>query len=135
MENVPEYLMFALYEGYDVEVDIWWVKGDFWLGHNGPDYELKPEWFALRPERVWYHCKNAKALIKLQQMGVPCFGHREDSYVMTSNGYVWMHPQAMLVDGAIICLPEQSKYKKDLSRMAGICSDHIAGYKEHYETV
>ena len=40
LENKPDYLNVALSLGYDVEVDVWFIDGKFFLGHDRPDYEI-----------------------------------------------------------------------------------------------
>ena len=35
-ENKPSYILNALERSFDVEVDIWFVKGKFYLGHDEP---------------------------------------------------------------------------------------------------
>ena len=37
-ENSPEYLIEAIRNGYDVEVDTWVVDNVFYFGHDEPQY-------------------------------------------------------------------------------------------------
>jgi len=37
-ENSPEYISLALSKGYEVEIDVWFVDGSFYLGHDEPYY-------------------------------------------------------------------------------------------------
>jgi hypothetical protein len=37
-ENNPLYIDRALGKGYDVEVDVWYVNGKWYLGHDEPTY-------------------------------------------------------------------------------------------------
>ena len=39
-ENKPSYIFNALEKNFDVEVDIWFIKGTFFLGHDNPDYKI-----------------------------------------------------------------------------------------------
>ena len=39
IENNPEYIKTALYMGFDVEVDVWLIGSDFYLGHDQPQYK------------------------------------------------------------------------------------------------
>ena len=41
LENKPEYIMNTLQKGYDVEVDIWSVDKQFYLGHDEPQYKIE----------------------------------------------------------------------------------------------
>ena len=36
-ENKPSYIFNALERSFDVEVDVWFVKGKFYLGHDEPE--------------------------------------------------------------------------------------------------
>ena len=40
MENKPEYIQQALDLGYDVEIDVWLIDGNFFLGHDEPQYQV-----------------------------------------------------------------------------------------------
>ena len=37
MENSPSYIDIAISSGYDVEIDIRFIDGKFYLGHDDPD--------------------------------------------------------------------------------------------------
>ena len=129
-ENKPDYISKALAEGYHVEVVVW-VKGDeLYLGHDYP-VDKCPESF-LRDERIWFHTKNLAALEMLITKSVPnFFWHQEDSYTLTSNGFIWAYPGKQLSGKSIAVLPEQGGYSKEyLSQAAGICSDTISAYRE-----
>ena len=54
-ENSIEYINHALERGFDVEVDVWFIDDNFYLGHDSPDYPIdhnflknKKLWFLLR---------------------------------------------------------------------------------------
>ena len=40
LENSPANIMEAIWKGYDVEIDVWHVKNEFYLGHDEPLYEV-----------------------------------------------------------------------------------------------
>ena len=48
LENEPKYVNDALKKGYDVEIDLWFVDGFFWLGHDKPQYEKALNWLTRR---------------------------------------------------------------------------------------
>ena len=62
LENSPDYIDAAIKLGYDVEVDLWWVVGRIYLGHDEPQYEVSDEWLGNRINKLWVHCKNAELL-------------------------------------------------------------------------
>ena len=42
-ENKPNYILYALSKGYDVEIDVRIYKDKFFLGHDEPQYKI-PYW-------------------------------------------------------------------------------------------
>ena len=61
-ENHPDYINEAISLGYDVEVDARYIDGDWWLGHDEPQYRITKNWLKKRYDNVWVHCKNIEAL-------------------------------------------------------------------------
>ena len=127
IENTPSYLDAALARGYDVEVDVWYIKDKYYLGHDAPKTETTFEY--LNNDRFWCHCKNIEALYELINTSVHCFFHQNDDVTLTSKGLLWVFPGKVLVPGSICVMPELG-YDGDISRCAGICSDLISEYKK-----
>ena len=130
-ENHPDYIEEALSKGFDVEVDVRTVYGKYFLGHDKPMYALPKEF--LENNRIWFHCKDHIALDKFN-MGVLInkphyFFHEEDSYAITSQGYIWVYPGKPLLTGSIYVLPERSGLNGTYDLCSGICSDFIGDYK------
>jgi len=122
-ENQPSYLKDTISQGYDVELDLWKVKGLLWLGHNGPQY-LIPESFLLDiGHAVWIHCKNLEALDFLNATfpHLNYFWHQEDSYTLTSQDYIWAYPGMEVTSRTVIVDLENSKPYDSL----GVCSDNF----------
>ncbi len=67
-ENAPSYIDCALGNGYDVEIDVWSIDGEFWLGHDEPQYKVNGNWFFKRQEIFGYIVRMHK-----QQKIVQCF--------------------------------------------------------------
>lgn len=124
-ENNPEYILEALSQSFDVEIDVRVYKNKFFLGHDEPLYEVN-EAFLLN-KKLWCHAKDAYALEKLKQIGSIYFWHQNDEYTITSNGYFWTYPGIKLLKNSICVMPEITKYKK--IKCKGICSDFIINYK------
>jgi hypothetical protein len=127
LENTPPYLESAIAQGYDVEVDVWFVDGKYYLGHDGPEIETSLEY--LNNDSFWCHCKNVEALKELSQAGVHCFFHQTDDVTLTSRGILWTFPRKPLVEGAVCVMPELG-FDGDLSNCGGICSDFVEDYKQ-----
>ena len=68
-ENEPNYIDLALSKGYDVEIDIWYVDGLLYLGHDKPQYGIDFRWIRDRINRLWVHCKNVDAVIYFKDSG------------------------------------------------------------------
>ena len=47
-ENKPEYLLQAVNDGYDCEVDVWLIDNEIWLGHDRPDYKVDKEFGIMQ---------------------------------------------------------------------------------------
>ena len=132
IENSPKQIIEALSKGFDVEVDSWYLDGDWWLGHNQPDYLIRKEF--LNTEGLWIHCKNEKALFELNRIprtdgkNRNYFWHQTDRFTLTSNGFIWTYPGEPLYKKSIEVLPElkgilwYENYKENLHY--GVCTDY-----------
>ena len=128
MENKSKYVDFALNKGYNVEVDVWLVGGEVYLGHDNPDEKININY--LKNKNIWCHCKNIDALNLMIKEKIHCFFHIEDDVTLTSNNYLWTYPGKKITHNSIVVLPEHLKNKNiDFSNAAGICSDYIENYK------
>jgi hypothetical protein len=125
MENNPDYIISALRSGFDVEIDFWCVKNKLYLGHDYPQFLIKENF--LKKKKLWCHAKNLEGLVYLSNTNYNYFWHENDSFTITSKGYIWTYPGAKLSKFAICVLPEKFKWKK--TQCIGICSDFIANYK------
>lgn len=141
-ENAPEYIMGALMEGYDAEIDVWVHKDKPYLGHDEPFYPVSKE-FLANPH-LWIHAKNKEALNYLVNAGdtFHYFWHNTDWYTMTSKGYVWVYPGNPLVGNSISVLPEREEVSVqklidsyNSNTLVGICSDNINFYKENFKNI
>ncbi|NMC62468.1 MAG: hypothetical protein GYA55_04800 [SAR324 cluster bacterium] len=129
-ENSPEYLRLALSLEFDVEVDVWLLEGQLWLGHDRPLY-LMPE--DLPQARLWCHAKNLEALMWLLRNRYNTFWHEKDCYTLTSRGHIWTYPGQSIGQGSVWNQPEWDK-SVNLSLVmqqaievgcVGICSDWV----------
>ncbi len=124
-ENKPEYINKALEKGYDVEIDVRFSKGKFFLGHDYDQYEIDHKFISN--EKIWCHAKTSEALLALYETNAHYFWHQEDDYTITSKGYIWTYPGKKLFSKSICVLPEIANYKE--INCMGICSDFIERYK------
>jgi hypothetical protein len=133
LENSLSYIDDAIELGYDVEVDLWHVDGNFFLGHDEPQYSVTFDWINDRANRLWVHCKNVEAIEYFIENDFKCsdinwFWHENDLMTLTTFGYAWVYPGKQPIKGSIAVMPERGN--DDISRCGGICSDIIKKYKD-----
>jgi glycerophosphoryl diester phosphodiesterase len=138
IENRPETIDKAIDLGFDVEIDIRYdtFDGQFYLGHDDPQYVVTPYWLAQRMEKLWIHCKNIDALYHFATKtgGYNYFWHQEDDYILTSKGYIWTYPGKTYTSKSIIVMPETIINRSNLEDIGGydcfgICSDFVEELK------
>jgi hypothetical protein len=125
LENRPEYVRNAVDLGYEVEVDVWFVNGGFYLGHDFPQYAIHQDWFSNLP--LWCHAKNKEALVRLLSLGIHCFWHETDRFTLTSRGIPWCYPDNY-IDGGITVMKNNLKYTIEGS--LGVCTDYPKLWRE-----
>jgi hypothetical protein len=136
LENHPTYIQHALDEGVDVEIDIWYTDGQFYLGHDEPQSKVPEHFFT--DDRLWFHCKNVEALYAIEKReffqgsSIKYFWHQEDDVALTSNKMIWTYPGKLLVPNSIAVLPEIA-YSGDLWSCYAICTDEIYQYRDMYK--
>ena len=127
-ENAPSYIDCAIGNGYDVEIDVWSVQGDLWLGHDEPQYKVTWNWIFQRQDNLWLHLKNAAAAKTLNVFQSFC--HTEDPYCYTSKGKIWLHDLNQTFDDKTIIplldMETMHKFKDRIKEETpyGICTDY-----------
>lgn len=126
LENKPVYIDDAITMGYDVEIDLWFIDGRTYLGHDKPQYEVDDEWLSNRADKLWVHCKNVESLNWIRSTILHYFWHEEDTLTLTSKNHIWVYPGRQPVIGSIAVLPELNN--DIVSECIGICSDFIKNF-------
>ena len=130
MENRPGHINKALWQGFDVEIDVWYIDDEFWLGHDIPQYKIEENF--LENPRLWCHAKNIDTLYKMTSNSlIHSFWHQDDDVTLTSRGYLWTYPGKQLTEKSICVLPEFEDKKSKVilpKNVAGICSDFIVKF-------
>jgi hypothetical protein len=126
-ENNPEYIDDTIRLGYEVEIDMWWIDGRIYLGHDEPQYEVDDEWLTKRINKLWVHCKNIELLNWIRSTTLHYFWHEEDTLTLTSKNQIWAYPGKQPIIGSIAVMPEINF--DDTSQCSGICSDYISLFK------
>ena len=127
LENQPDYIDAAIELGYDVEIDVWELEGEFWLGHDEAEHKIDLRFLLARKDKLWCHAKNFDALKRMIDNGIHCFWQQDDDYAMTSKGYIFTHSKITKATDLSILVSLDGDL--DLPRCAGICSDRISRYK------
>ena len=127
LENNPNYIDSAISDGYDVEIDVWLIDGNLFLGHDNPQYEVDDRWLEERINNLWVHCKNIDLLNWVRSTSLHYFWHESDTITLTSKNYIWAYPGKQPIKGSIAVLPERDNDNVLLCK--GICSDYIKRYE------
>jgi hypothetical protein len=126
-ENKPWYIEEAVKAGFNVEVDIWYVKGKWFTGHDEPLHEVTIEW--LSNKNFWLHCKNVEAFEQMTYISpqLHYFWHGIDCYTLTSANIPWVYPGKQTFKTAICVLPEHGEGLDKIRNLDvyGFCSDYI----------
>ena len=120
-ENRPTQILGALNRGYDCEIDVWWLKDRWWLGHDEPQYMVEEEFIGK--QGLWLHCKNLEALHELisRPFKYVYFWHQEDDVI-------WTYPGKHLTNNSVAVMPERcDKYWEYVKRIdiVGVCTDYV----------
>ena len=133
-ENTEEYINEALKLGFDVEIDVWLINNEWYLGHDEPQHKTTLEF--LKNDKFWCHAKNLCTLSELiKHKDIHTFSHDNDPVIITSKGYLWAFPGMPINSETIAVMPERvNNYsEQQLKNCKGICSDYVAHYKKRHE--
>lgn len=127
LENTPEYLLEAIEQGYEVELDVWVVDGSIFLGHDGPEHLTNELFIDSINKHSWFHCKNINALhwFATSRKSYRFFWHQEDDYTLTSTNHIWTYPGKPTTSMSIL-VDNDLKYLSIYDTIYGVCSDNIS---------
>ena len=95
-ENQPQRIDYVLSLGFDVEIDLWVINNEIFLGHDIPEHKINLDWLFLRSKNFWIHCKNLNAIELINSLEnkhrLNYFFHDTDFCVLTSKGFIWVFP-------------------------------------------
>lgn len=136
-ENRPSYIDCAIQLGYQVEVDLRFINGEFWLGHDYPQYKINIEWMKLRKDNLWFHCKDLESSIKLLNHDLMFFCHYQDEFTLTSNNYIWVHNLNCTINDKCIIplLSKEDILSYSNNTPYGICTDYITDCKDYFKNI
>ena len=130
LENRPDQIKKALNLGYDCEIDVRYIEGEWFLGHDNPDYPI--DFNFLQQDRLWLHAKNLDALYILTAFNrLNYFWHQEDDFTLTSQGYIWTYPGKPLTKDSVCVMPEWNSNILEFNEDCyGVCSDFVGQMKK-----
>lgn len=134
LENTQEYVEKAFRNGFDVEIDLWFID-NFYIGHDRPERVIDFSWLWKNKNRLWIHCKDLESFTKLSEcFGFVFFYHETDSYSWISNGLIWAHNKTILNNRCIIPSFSCNESIRDSTKdVFGICTDFPRlVYDTHY---
>ena len=128
IENHPSYIDKAIEAGYDVEIDVWYLEGRLFLGHDSAQYIVDIHWLENRSPSLWIHCKNIKALETLKELDsmgrhINYFWHEEDDFTLTSKNFIWTYPGQRVCNKSVLVVDDARKYSRQIC--FGLCSDYL----------
>ena len=130
-ENTTYQIEKCIKLGYDVEIDIRIIKGKFYLGHDKATQIIDIKLLDNIKDHSWIHCKNLEAITFFNNVSTKFnyFWHENDSYTLTSKGYIWAFPGQELSTSCICVMPELNNSFSEFSyfremKIAGICTDY-----------
>lgn len=140
IENHPGTIEHALALGFDVEADAWFRDGNWYLGHDEPQYLISESF--LERDKIWVHCKTPETLYAATDR-MHYFFHNEDDLTLTSKGVVWVYPGKFIGPWkrAVAVLPETVWDGKDFEFIAkyykgsayAICTDFSVAFQDILE--
>lgn len=137
LENSIPAIELARKLGYDVEIDLWYIHGEWYLGHDTPCYKVDMNWLRfmnsngyLDDNHLWIHAKNIDTAYELRKRRWPghLFFHEDDRITMTTTGYIWTHYKTDYLTPLSVCvLPELTKKWDHLTELDvhGFCTDYV----------
>jgi hypothetical protein len=125
-ENQPAYLLDAVAQGYEVEVDIWFIGGTLWLGHDYAQYQIDYTFLSKIADKSWFHCKNKEALEYFNDSlsSLRYFWHEEDKYTLTSTGQIWVYPGQPAPPNSIVVDLDLSNLASYQDTAYAVCTDY-----------
>jgi hypothetical protein len=124
-ENKPETIEQAIRAGFDCEIDVWYIRDTYYLGHDYPETPIPFAFLQDYSHHLWIHCKHIDSLVMLKDT-FNCFYHDKDIYTLTSKGYIWGNINSPCHPLAVQVMPEKSGVLSH--RCYGICTDYPFRY-------
>jgi hypothetical protein len=134
-ENTVAKIEEALSLGFDVEIDLWVIGTDLFLGHDSPDHAIDKSF--IDNSCLWVHAKNLQALDFLvnEKLKSSFFWHESDCYTLTSQNHIWAYPHQSVTENTVIVVTNENMDKQVdcvYEKSFGICTDYPVYVKEKW---
>ena len=134
LENSPQYIIKAINQGFDVEIDVWNTYEGLFLGHNRPEYCITNDFLYTYKDKLWIHCKKLEAICCLKEHDLNnelnYFGHENDDYVLTSKNYLFCKATTNLDKNCVLVMPEFFNYNCYNEKCFAILTDFPVRYQK-----
>jgi len=124
IENKPYHINSLFNRGIDVEIDLWYIDGSLYLGHDEPLTLVDSDWLVKNKEKLWVHLKNLNAINAPVVNHLNYFWHENDKFTLTSKGIPWCFPNIFLEKGVTVTLTKE----KITKNIFGLCTDYVEDY-------
>lgn len=115
---------------FDVEIDVWAINNNLFLGHDEPKYPVYKSYLLDRKNFLWIHCKNKESLLYVIDLDLNFFFHDKDDFVLTSKKNIWAYPGKSTDKKTVQVLPEWNNFENLDRNCYGICTDYPIKVKE-----
>jgi hypothetical protein len=127
LENNPKQILETL-RIFDVEIDLWCVNDEIFLGHDKPEYKINDDFLKSNKNKLWVHAKNIDCIPYLLNTDINWFWHENDKMTITSKGNIWCYPGTYVKNGITVIFNDSKKY--DIPDYClGICTDYPTNYR------
>jgi hypothetical protein len=144
LQNHPDQITKALGLGFHVEIDVWYIDGIWFLGHDGPEHRIEFEFLIQHSNKLWIHCKNVATFFEIKtnnRYQFNYFFHDTDAVVFTSKSFIWTYfgKRETMHHSSICVMPEVNYPWDEIVQMAknnswcGICTDYPRKLQECLE--
>lgn len=126
-ENNPEYILEAINNNFDCEIDLRIKNSEYYLGHDYSQYKISVNWLLENKNRLWVHIKDKSLLEQSLLNDLHWFWHENDTITLTSKGIKWCYPSVIIQNSVL----NQTTITEDLLKKIknnyfyGICYDSI----------
>ena len=127
LENNPKQILEVI-KRYDVEIDLWRINSELFLGHDNAQYKINDSFLNLNKDKLWVHAKNLDCIAYLFNTDLNWFWHENDKFTLTSKNNIWCYPGTYISNGITVVFNDSKKC--DIPNYClGICTDYPTNYR------